>query len=230
MRLLSWSSRATWKGWHGRALIWQRIHAGCTGLKCCTPPTSSLLGRTQSFPPPCRSCHVAWTTASVAQLMLGGSSSRGSACGIAGELCCRTMWRLRMLGRTTTSTRTQWTYCWLLPTQSSRWQPTSCPKISTDCSSGAQRVTLGNWAWASCSTNGGVGSDAWALTSSCRPSSIRATSPRAPRARPARSAGTLQGACPGHAASGCVVPALPGESHAALVEDVRRCLLQVVIL
>ena len=51
--------------------------------------------------------------------------------------------------------------------------------------------------------------------------------PRAPRARPARSAGTLQGACAGHAASGCVVPALPGESHAALVEDVRRCLLQV---
>ena len=46
-------------------------------------------------------------------------------------------------------------------------------------------------------------------------------------ARPAQSAGTLQGACAGHAASGCVVPALLGESHAALVEDVRRCLLKV---
>ena len=46
-------------------------------------------------------------------------------------------------------------------------------------------------------------------------------------ARPAQSAGTLQGACAGHAASGCVVPALPGESHAALVEDVRRCLPKV---
>ena len=259
MRRLSWSSRATWKGWHGRALIWQHTHAGCTGLKCCTPPTSSLLGRTQSFSPPCRSCPVALMTASVAQLMLGGSSSRGSACGIAAELCCPTMWRLRMLGRTTTSTRTQWTYCWLPPTRSSRWLPTSCPKISTDCSSGAQRVTLGNWAWESCSINGGVGSDARALTSSCRPSLSRATFPEHPGgdpgqhggekapghiehyvdgwnarmqaccnwARPARSAGTLQGACAGHAASGCVVPALPGESHAALVEDVRRCLLQV---
>ena len=120
-------------------------------------------------------------------------------------------------------------------------------------------MTLGNWAWESCSTNGGVGSDAWALTSSCRPSSIRATSPEHPGgdpgqhggekapgpiehyvdgwkarmqvccnwARPAQRAGTLQGACAGHAASGCVVPALPGVSHAALVEDVRRCLLKV---
>ena len=46
-------------------------------------------------------------------------------------------------------------------------------------------------------------------------------------ARPAQSAETLQGACAGHAASGCVVPALLGESHAALVADVRRCLLKV---
>ena len=46
-------------------------------------------------------------------------------------------------------------------------------------------------------------------------------------AQPAQSAGTPQGACAGHAASGCVVPASPGVSHAALVEDVRRCLLQV---
>ena len=46
-------------------------------------------------------------------------------------------------------------------------------------------------------------------------------------ARPAQSAETLQGACAGHAASGCVVTASPGVSHAALVEDVRRCLLQV---
>ena len=46
-------------------------------------------------------------------------------------------------------------------------------------------------------------------------------------APPAQSAETPQGACAGHAASGCVVTASPGVSHAALVEDVRRCLLQV---
>ena len=128
-------------------------------------------------------------TASAAQLMLGGSSSRGLACGIAGELCCLTMWRLRMLGRTTTSTRTQWTSCWSLPTQSSRWQPTSYPKTSMDCSSGAQRATLGNWAWERCSINGGVGSDAWARMSSYRPSSIRATFPELPGGDPGRAWG-----------------------------------------
>ena len=173
MRLLSWSSRATWKGWQGRALTWQHIHAGCTGSKFCTPPTSSLPGQTLNFFPPCRSCLVASMIASVAQLMLAGSSSRGLVCGTAGELCFPMMWRPRMPGSTITSTRTQWTYCWFRPTRTSRWQMTWCPKTFTDCSSGAQRVTLGNWAWARCSSNGGAGSDVWARMSSCRPSSSR---------------------------------------------------------
>jgi len=184
MRLLSWNSRATWRGWQGRALTWQHTHAGCMGSKSYTPPMSSLPGQTQSFSPPCRSCLVASMTACAAQLMSVGSSSRGLACGIAGELCCPMMWRPRMLGSTITSTRTQWTYCWLLPTRTSKWQPTLCPKTSMACSSGAQRVTLGNWAWERCLINGGAGSDVWALMSSCRPSSGRASSHELPGGDP----------------------------------------------
>ena len=76
-RLLFWSSRATWKGWRGRALTLQHTHAGCMGLKCCIPPTSSRTGTDSELFPPCRSYPVALMTASVAQLMWGGSSSRG---------------------------------------------------------------------------------------------------------------------------------------------------------
>ena len=162
----------------------QHTHAGCMALKCCIPPTSSRLGQIQSFPPPCRSYPVALMTASVAQLMWGGSSSRGLACGTAVALCCPMMWRLRMLGRTTTSTRTPWTCCWSLPMRSTKWPLTSCPRISTGCSSGAQRATLGNWAWGSCSINGGAGSDAQVLTSSYRFFLEPRHFPRAPRGRP----------------------------------------------
>ena len=45
----------------------------------------------------------------------------------------------------------------------------------------------------------------------------------------AQNAVTPQGACVGHAAWGCVVPASPGGSHVDFVEDVRRCLLKVDI-
>ena len=229
------------------------------GIEVLHSPYVITTGTDSELFPPCRSCLVASMTASAAQLMSVGSSSRGLACGIAGELCCPMMWRPRMLGSTITSTRTQWTYCWLLPTRTSKWQPTLCPKTSTACSSGAQRVTLGNWAWERCLINGGAGSDVWALMSSCRPSSSRASSQELPGgdpgqhgaesaqgligryvdgwkartqefcnlARPAQSAETLPGACVGHAAWGCVVPASPGGSHVNFVEDVRRCLPKV---
>ena len=46
----------------------------------------------------------------------------------------------------------------------------------------------------------------------------------------AQNAVTPQGACVGHAAWGCVVPASPGGSHVDSVEDVRRCLPKVDIM
>ena len=100
------------------------------GIEVLHSPYVITTGTDSELSPPCRSCLVASMTASAAQLMSVGSSSRGLACGIAGELCCPMMWRPRMLGSTITSTRTQWTYCWLLPTRTSKWQPTLCPKTS----------------------------------------------------------------------------------------------------
>ena len=91
---------------------------------------------------------------------LGGLSSLGSACGIAGVSCCLPMWRPAKLGTTTTSTKIASTCCWWQPTRTSRWRQTLCPKISTGCSSGAQRVTLGSWAWEKYLTSGVPGSGA----------------------------------------------------------------------
>ena len=256
-----WSSRATWKGWQGRGLTWPHTLAGCTGLKSCIPPASLPLGQTLSFSPHCRRCLVVSTTASAAQPILEGSSSRGLDCGPAGELCCPMMWRPRMLGITTASTRTPWTCCWWLHTRVSRWQLTLYPKTSMGCSSDAQQVTLGSWASGKFSNSGGLGSDAWAPMSSSRSSLSHAFSLGLPGGDPgqsgeekvrgliehyvagwkakmqgccnseqlALSAETLQGACVGHAAWGCVVPASPGGSHVDFVEDVRRCLLKVDI-
>ena len=45
-------------------------------------------------------------------------------------------------------------YC---PTPTLRQQPAWCHRSSTPCSSGAQRVTLGSWAWVNSSTNGEPG-------------------------------------------------------------------------
>ena len=172
------------------------------------------------------------------------------------------MWRPRMLGITTTSTRTPWTCCWWLHTRVSRWQLTLYPKTSMGCSSDAQQVTLGSWASGKFSNSGGLGSDAWAPMSPSRSSLSHAFSLGLPGGDPgqsgeekvrgliehyvagwkakmqgccnseqlALSAETLQGACVGHAAWGCVVPASPGGSHVDFVEDVRRCLLKVDIM
>ena len=262
MRLLSWSSNSTWRGWRGPGQICKHTLAGCMGLKYATPPMSSQVGRVQIFSPLCQRCRVVWTTASAAQPILAGSNSRGSACGIAGALCCLLMWRPMKLGRTITSTRAPWTYCWWPPMRISRWQQTSCPKISMDYSSDAQQVTLGSWAWGKCSTSGGPGSGAWVAARSSRPTSSRDSSLGLPGgdpgqpgdvkgqglighyagglkgrmqaycnlAPPALSAETLQGACVGRAAWGCVVPASPGGSHVNFVEDVGRCSPKVDIL
>ena len=177
MRLLSWNSRTTWRGWQGRAWARPHTHAGCMVSRCCTPRTSSPPGLIQSCFPPCRSCPASSMSAHVAQLMLVGSSSRGLACGIAGELCCLMMWPLRTLGSTSTSTRTPWISCWFRPIRISRWPTMWCPRTSMDCSSGVQRVMLDSWAWESCSNNCGPGSDVWARMSSCRSFLSRVTSP-----------------------------------------------------
>ena len=189
MRLRFWNSRTTWRGWQGRAWAQPRTHAGCIVSRCCTPPMSSPPGQTPSCFPPCRNYHAASMNVHVAQLMWAGSSSRGLACGIAGESCCRMMWRLRMLGSTTTSTKNLWISCWSRPIRASRWPRMWCPKISMHFSSDVQRVTLGNWAWASFSSNGGPGCDVWARTSSCRISLSRVTSPGPPGGDPGRHGG-----------------------------------------
>ena len=84
----------------------------------------------------------------VAQLMWVGSSSRGLACGIAGELCCLMMWRLRMLGSTTTSTRNPWISCWFRHTRTSRVAEDVVPQelygLQLRCSAGdAGQLGLG---------------------------------------------------------------------------------------
>ena len=176
MRLLLWSSSNTWRGWQGLGQICKPTPVGCTGLKSVTPPMFWQQELIQIFSPLCRKCRVASTIASAAQPTLAGSSSPGSAYGIAGVSCCPQMWLPTRLGTTTIGTRIAWTCCWWLPARTSRWHPTWFPRSSTRCSSDAQRVTLGSWAWGKSLTSGAHGSGVWAAGSSFQCSSSRVSS------------------------------------------------------
>ena len=160
MRLLLWSSSNTWRGWQGLGQICKPTPVGCTGLKSVTPPMFWQQELIQIFSPLCRKCRVASTIASAAQPTLAGSSSPGSAYGIAGVSCCPQMWLPTRLGTTTIGARIAWTCCWWLPPRTSRWHPWF-PRSSTRCSSDAQRVTLGSWAWGKSLTSGAHGSGVW---------------------------------------------------------------------
>ena len=109
------------------------------GIEVLHSPYVITTGTDSEMFPPCRKCPAALMDVHVAQLMWVGSSSRGLSCGIAGELCCLMMWRLRMLGSTTTSTKNPWISCWSRHTRISRWPMTWCPKSSMDSSSDVQR-------------------------------------------------------------------------------------------
>ena len=166
MRLPLWSSNSTWRGWQGLGQICKPTPVGCTGLKFATPPTFWQQEPIQIFSPLCRRCRAASMFASAAQPILAGSSSPGSVCGIAEVSCCLLMWLPTKLGTTTTGTRIAWTCCWWQLTRTLRWPPTWFLRSSTRFSSGAQRVTPGNWAWGKSLTSGVPGTGAWAAVSS----------------------------------------------------------------
>ena len=201
MRLLSLSLSSTSRGWHGKGPIWQPILAGRTGWKAVIHPMSWLLAQTLTCFPRCPRCPAALNTAIAAQPTLAGSSSPGSVCGTAVESFCLRMWLPTKLGTISTGTRRGWIFCWWR-TPTSQQHPTWCRRSSMACSSGAQRVTLGNWALEKSSINGAPGPTASAAEGCWQSSWSRVLTHELPGGDPGKRGGQTDPVPTGHFAAG----------------------------